>query len=149
VPVNIQASVAAAFSFLEKEFGFTPKLDPASPDRHLEYSKDPLSVDIWWGKGEIDVTFVVSLSFSKNHAVFRPYVSRTFGLAQVALRVDPNALEPFRSRTDEAGGYITDRAGAEAFMTKCVEIMRRHCTPLLNGDLGVLEQLTIERRAHA
>ena len=108
-----------------------------------------MSVDIWWGKGEVDVAFVVSLPFSKNHAIFRPYISRTFDLLEVALRVDPNALEPWRKRSGEPAAHITGHSGAEAYLTKCVELMRKHCAPLLNGDLAVLEQMTIQRRAHA
>jgi hypothetical protein len=101
------------------------------------------------GEGEVDITFVVSLPFSKDHAIFRPYVSRTFNLVEVALRMDPNALEPLRKQSASRAGYITDRAGAEAYMCTCVELMRRHCTPLLKGDLEVLEELTKDRRANA
>jgi hypothetical protein len=147
--LTLQNSIAAAFGFLERDYGFVRKLDSMSPDAHVEYSKDPLSVDIWWGKGEIDVTFVISLQFSKDHHIFRPYVSRTFDLTQVALSIDPKALEPWRRQASEPAGYVTDPARADVYLKRCADLMRRHCIPLLSGDLAVLERLTTRRRAHA
>ena len=146
--MTFENSVTTHFGFLEQEFGFACHWRSEQPTEHAEYCKDPLSVDIWWGKGEIDITFSVSLDFSKNHAVFRPYVSRSFDLTEVARRFDPQALAPRHSWDGASAGYISDLSRATAYLSFCAEVMQRHCRPLINGDLTVLEQLTLQRRAN-
>jgi len=141
---SILEVVAPVFAFLEDEYGFVLG---ASAGDHVSYRKDPLSVEIWWGKGEVDVHFVVDLAFTETHTIFRPYLSRTFSLVQVALQMDARALEA-RRRGDRSSRaeYITTEEQARAQMLECAELMRRHCDALLRGDLTVLERLTMRRR---
>lgn len=133
-------SIVAHFGFLQDEFGF--QFHPGQ----LAYLKEPLSVTFGWYKGEIDIDFSVSLSFTDTHEIFRPYLSRSFRLTEVVRQSDSPAPS---SWSLGGGGYITTDEEAHAYLEGCARLMRKHCGPLLRGDLTALEQLTIKRRGNA
>ena len=89
--------VDPTFAVLFRDYGFVRK--PSDEEGHVSYFKEPLLIDFWWGKGEIDVLVEVALSFTKDHKVFRAYISRTFELAELATRNDASALKPFHDLT--------------------------------------------------
>jgi len=139
--------VDQTFAVLFGEYGFVRK--PSDEKGNVTYFKGPLIIDFWWGKGEIDVLVEVALSFAKDHKVFRPYISRTFTLAELATRSDASALKPFHEMAQswpEPVGPITTPDRANAFLKVAAEVMRKHCRQILEGDLTLLEQITVERK---
>ena len=138
--------VDAAFSTLFNEYGFVRK---SEVDAHVEYVRAPLSIGFWWGKGEIEILFEIDIAFTKEHKIFRPYISRIFSLGQLALRNDAAALKPFRDLYKSWPGPvapITSSERASQFLNVAAEVMRMHCRHILDGDLTLLEKITLERK---
>ena len=80
------ALVEHSFGFLVRDFGYSRRVPAASGS--AAYFKEPLLVQFWWGKGEIDILFEVTFDFTRDHEVFRPYISRMFTLRELALHDD-------------------------------------------------------------
>jgi hypothetical protein len=124
------------FNFLVKDFGF------AVTNRDEQWStilfaKEALVIDIGWYKGEVDVVFRILL----ENSVFRPYISRDFGLGEVVSRINPNAFKerpllPRRALTAE---------DARQFLQYEAMLTQKFCLPILEGDFAVLEWIARER----
>src|ERR1700761_4011896 len=77
------------FDFLVKDFGFI-----ATPDTGLGAGVSftnqarALKISCGWYKGEIDFQFEVLL----ENEIFRPYISRRFGLGEIANHIDSQAI---------------------------------------------------------
>jgi len=108
------------FAFLVKEYGFqlTSK-EPRSSLDSVAYEKKPVTIELGWYKGEIDISFHVDL----ENEIFRPYISRTFGVSEIALRQDRDAYRDAPRFPD----YVTTGAQAEAALNYGAEIMPRSC----------------------
>ena len=139
--------VENAFGFLVTEYGFQRvRQEAIKVGEATAYVKVPLTVKFGWYKGEVDIGFEVSLEFSDAHRVFRPYLSRSFHLHEVALRQDPNAYAHWAS-VPGAGASILTPGQAERYLAECAGIMHKFCAHLLQGDLSQLEAITLERKA--
>lgn len=147
--VSFSGEVASAFGFLLSEYGFqfVERRDFCAGEL-VEYRKEPLTISVGWYKGEIDVNFSVSLEFSADHKIFRPYLSRTFQLREIAVWQDTEAFVSWATRRD-LGGFVTRAEQAAPYLAACAAIMRQYCVPVLMGNLTVLEEITMERKANA
>ncbi|MBI3371516.1 MAG: hypothetical protein HY017_07140 [Betaproteobacteria bacterium] len=138
--------VVSEFGFLVSDYGFERVDHPDYPaGQFLEYRREPITIGFGWYKGEINVDFSVSLEFSAEHKVFRPYLSRTFSLSEIALRQDRDAFASWAARPG-AGEFITSLAKAKPYLAECARIMKQYCVSILRGDLTMLEHITAERR---
>lgn len=93
-----------------------------------------------------------SFDFAKDHEVFRPYISRTFTLRELALHDDRQALAPFRElakSSPEPAALPATPELAGRHLELAAQVMRMHCRRTLDGDLTQLEQITRERRRRA
>jgi hypothetical protein len=88
------------------------------------------------------------MQFTESHKIFRPYLSRTFGLSEIALRQDSNAFASLAARPD-LRGFITSSDHARLFLVEYARVMKQYCIPILQGNLTLLEEITKERRANA
>jgi hypothetical protein len=147
--MTFSSEVAKAFGFLVSEHGFQfTDIPDSRAGEMVEYRKEPLTIAVGWYKGEVDVGFSVALEFASNHKVFRPYLSRTFQLREVALAQDPAAFVSWATRQD-LGGFVTRAEQAAPYLNACAEVMRKYCGPVLAGDLSLLERITLERKERA
>jgi hypothetical protein len=143
--VSFQRTVASTFAFLPQEFGFQPvERSDFKVGELAEYRKDPLTVTIGWYKGEIDVNFTIALDFAAGHPVFRPYLSRTFALYEIATRQNPAAYADLSARM-KGHGYVTNLDVARVYLEEAAKIVRRFCAPILQGDFSLLEEITRAR----
>lgn len=73
------------FRFLEQDFSFHRRETPtaAAIGDVVEYERFPLETVIGRYKGEVDVAFSIAYAYAVDHPPFRPYISRSFGLASV------------------------------------------------------------------
>jgi hypothetical protein len=144
--MTFAAEVAKHFDFLLRDHGFA-HLEPVDSrvGELVTYRKQPLDLAIGWYKGEIDLNFTVALDFAAGHKVFRPYLSRTFGLHEIATRQDPAAYAAFSARMRPLG-FVTTLDIADAYLEESAKIMQRFCQPILAGDFAMLEQLTLARQ---
>ncbi len=144
------ALVEHSFGFLVRDFGYSRRVPAASGS--AAYFKEPLLVQFWWGKGEIDILFEVTFDFTRDHEVFRPYISRMFTLRELALHDDRQAMAPLRELSRSApqpGGLLASPELAGRYLELTARIMQVHCRRTLEGDLSLLEQITRERRVRA
>ncbi len=147
--VSFSNEVANAFGFLVSDYGFRFVDRPDFPAGELiEYEKEPVTIGVGWYKGEIEINFSVALEFAAAHHIFRPYLSRTFQLREIALRQNSDAFASWATRKD-LGGFITRAEQAAPYLAACATIMRQYCVPVLMGDLTLLEEITMERKALA
>jgi hypothetical protein len=147
--VSFSSEVANAFGFLVSDYGFRFADPPDfSAGELVEYRKEPVTISFGWYKGEIDVNFRVSLEFAAAHKIFRPYLSRTFQLREIAVWQDRNAFAFWATRRD-LGGFVLRSEQAAPYLDACAAIMRQYCIPVLSGDLTLLEKITMERKADA
>ena len=144
--MSFAQQVADCCGFLADEYGFRFAGEDHRVGEVVEYVKEPLTVYFGWYKGEIDIHVSLSLAHAANHAVFRPYLSRSFALRELALRQNPQAFADWAQRYPKAE-YVTTPAQAAQWLGEWAAIMRRYCAPILAGDLALLEQITRERRA--
>ncbi|HEV7926253.1 MAG TPA: hypothetical protein VGR14_12910 [Verrucomicrobiae bacterium] len=123
--------------FLVKDFGFAATVKEG-PLPSIVFKKEPLAIEIGWYKGEVDCNFNVLL----ENNVFRPYISRGFVLWEVILRVDPNAFveKPPLPR------WALSVEDADCFLQYYAKLIQKFCSPILRGDLSLLESITWERR---
>ncbi len=137
--------VARHFDFLVRDHGFE-RVDRADfkLGELVSYRKDPLELSIGWYKGEIDITFSIALAFAAGHNVFRPYLSRTFSLYEVATRQDPSACAELSARM-RALGFVVNLDIAAIYLEESAKIMQRFCVPILDGNFSMLEQITLTR----
>ncbi len=143
--MSFQRAVAATFDFLVRDHGFQwVERSEFTVGEFAEYRKDPLTVTLGWYKGEIDVNFTIALDFAAGHAVFRPYLSRMFALYEIATRQNPAAYADLSARM-KGRGYITNLESARVYLEECARIVKRFCTPILQGDFALLEQITQAR----
>jgi len=143
--LSFQKVVAAAFDFLPRDFGFAwVDRSDFKVGEFAEYRKDPLTVTIGWYKGEIDVNFAIALDYVTSHAVFRPYLSRTFALYEIATRQNPAAYADLSARM-KGHGYVTNLEVARVYLEEATRIVKRFCTPILQGDYRLLEEITLAR----
>ncbi len=134
--------VTRSFAFLVDQYGF--RLASGQRQSSLDsirHEKKPVIIEFGWYKGEIDISFHVDL----ENEVFRPYLSRTFHLSEIARRQDKTAYRNGPRFPD----YITTRDQAEAAVQFEAGVMRKYCKAILRGDLGLLEEITAERRGMA
>ncbi len=104
----------------------------------VEYVKYPLTLYATWGQGELGVAFFVDLEFTVDHPVFKPYLTRTFDLEQIA-RVAGAPRETVRGGAAE---YVTTEEQVRARLRRAKSLLKRHLTGLLKGDLSLLEAIT-------
>lgn len=107
-------------------------------DDAVEYVKYPLTLYATWGHGELGVVFFVDIEFTVDHPVFKPFLTRTFDLEQVA-RAAGAPREPVRGGAAE---YVTTEEQARACMRRARSLLKRHLSGLLDGDLSLLETIT-------
>jgi hypothetical protein len=146
----LDALIEHSFGFLVRDFGYSRKMSAASGN--AAYFKEPLLIQFWWGKGEIDILFEVTFDFARDHEVFRPYISRTFTLRELALHHDRQAMAPLRElarSSPQAAGLLESPELAGRYLELTARIMQAHCRRTLDGDLSLLEQITRERRVRA
>jgi hypothetical protein len=131
-------AVTRSFAFLVDQYGFQLLSGPRhnSPES-IRYEKKPLVIEVGWYKGEIDIAFYVDL----ENDVFRPYVSRTFHLSELARRQDKTAYR----NGPRFPNYITTRQEAQSAIQFEARVMRKCCKSVLQGDLRLLEEITRER----
>jgi hypothetical protein len=142
---SFQSLVASVYDFLVREHGYQ-RVDRSDfkVGEFAEYRKDPISITIGWYKGEIDVNFTVALDFAADHTIFRPFRSRMFALWEIATRENPAAYASLSARM-KGHGYITNLESARAYLEESARIMKRFCTPILQGDFKQLEAITLAR----
>jgi len=144
--MSFSSEVASAFGFLVTDHGFRFVDCPGyRAGERVEFQKNPLTIGFGWYKGEVDVDFSLALEYASNHKIFRPYLSRTFQLREVAVRQNPDAFASWATRKD-LGGFVTRAEQAAPYLRACAEIMRQYCIPILDGDLSQLEKITMERK---
>lgn len=132
--------VTRSFAFLVDQYGFQLVCGPRQSSLDsIRYEKKPLAVEVGWYKGEIDIAFDVDL----ENEIFRPYVSRTFHLSELARRQDRTAYR----NGPRFPNYITTRQEAQTAIQFEAHVMRKCCKSILQGDLSLLEQITRERAA--
>ncbi len=143
---SFAAEVAKRFDFLVRDHGFASveRSGPSAGETAL-YRKDPIELMIGWYKGEIDLNFCVALDYAASHKIFRPYLSRTFGLYEIATRQDPAAYASLSARMRPLG-YVTAVDIAAAYLDEAAKIMKRFAKPILDGDLSLLEKITLARQ---
>ena len=143
---SFAAEVAKRFDFLVRDHGFAPveRSGPSAGEMAI-YRKDPIDLMIGWYKGEIDLTFSVALDYAASHKIFRPYLSRTFGLYEIATRQDPAAYASLSARMRPLG-FVTNVDIAAAYLDESAKIMKRFARPILDGDLALLEKITLARQ---
>jgi hypothetical protein len=144
--MSFATEVAKQFDFLVRDYGFE-RVDRADvkAGELVTYRKDPLDIGVGWYKGEIDVGFSLALDFAASHAVFRPYLSRSFELHEIATRQDPAAYRDWSARMRPLG-FVTNLQIAAACLEESAKIVRRFCEPILRGDFAQLEAITIARQ---
>jgi hypothetical protein len=143
-------TVESRFRFLERDFSFHRREKPttAGIGDVVEYERFPVEIVIGWYKGEVEVTFSIAYAYATDHPPFRPYISRTFDLSELAIRRNSSAFaEHISSLTNDA--YVTSLEQADAVLGVYSAVMKDTCAPILGGDLSLLEEITIERRAKA
>jgi hypothetical protein len=131
------------FGFLVKNFGFT-----ATPETvcgvGLSFTKDAhaLRVSLGWYKGEVDFEFEVLL----ENRVFRPYISRRFGLGEIVNVIDPNAIRRALSERPPLPVWVFSDEDADSHLQYRAMLVQMFCMPILNGNFEVLEAITWARR---
>jgi len=144
--MSFAAEVAKRFDFLVREHGFQwIDRSDARVGELATYRKDPLELSVGWYKGEIDVNFSVALDFAASHKVFRPYLSRRFGLHEIATRQDPAAYASL-SAAMRPLGFVTTLPIAAIYLEEAANIVKRFAAPILDGDLTLLEKITLARQ---
>jgi hypothetical protein len=128
--------LTSAFAFLPTEFGFALKIFDATQGQ-AAYAKDPLSIEFWWGNGQLDINFCIALEYAKTHAVFRPYLTRTFDLFRVVSKIDPAYLKSHPA----SGDYIDTPKQIAQHLEYSATVMRQYCATILRGDFSVLEAM--------
>ena len=135
---SFESIVRKHFAFLKSEFGFVDKFET------LGYEKNGLEIDFYYGKGEIDVIFFVR----KSDAIFKPFVSRSFYLFDIARRLKGSKLgRP--ANIPMSITSLTDEKYIDPYLAYCADIMQAHCYAQLDGDLSIFEQIHTSRRASA
>ncbi len=122
------------FGFLSTGFPFrlTSDADP------VRYDSSTLYVEIWSGKGEVDLIFGVKVDTD----ILRPYVSHLFSLAEIVRYHKEGPFPTFKSFSD-----FPDLTEEERYLIHLASLTRRYCADILNGDLSVLERLSTNRGA--
>jgi hypothetical protein len=129
--------------FLMKDFGFT-----ATPETvcgvGLSFTKDAhaLKVSLGWYKGEVDFEFEVLL----ENSVFRPYVSRRFGLGEIVNFIDPNAITKELRERPPLPRWVLSAEDVHSVLQFRAMLVQKFCLPVLNGNFEVLEAITWARR---
>ncbi|GEM_PF-5227475 len=144
--MSFPALVDEHFAFLVNKYGFVRLSPPeCQAGEMVTFRKEPVSILIGWYKGEIDIDFCVDLDFAAHHPIFRPYVSRTFRLEELALKQDADAYAAWAARSHQ-GNYITTLEEAGDFLHYSAAVMKRSVKPVLQGDMTMLEEVTKQRR---
>ncbi len=131
------------FDFLVKDFGFT-----ATPETicgvGLSFTKDahPIELSLGWYKGEVDFEFEVLL----ENSVFRPYISRRFGLYEVVTFIDPNAITKALSERPPLPRWVLNAEDSRCVLQYYAMLAQKFCLPILKGDFRVFEAITWARR---
>jgi hypothetical protein len=140
------------FTFLVENYGYSIHADAEDARQEtVRFDRFPLSVNLGWYKGEVDIVFEVAFAFARDHAVFRPFVSRRFNLAEILGRIDERALMPLKEAR-LSGGWIsgpTFSTSADNALRIASNLMQAYCGSILSGQLGLLEKITAERAVHA
>jgi hypothetical protein len=142
--------VESQFRFLERDFSFHRREKPitAGIGDVVEYERFPVEISIGWYKGEVDVVFSIVYAYATDHPPFRPYISRTFNLSELATRRNPQAFADHMASLSKSAG-ATSLKQADMILGVYSAVMKSTCAPILSGDLSLLEEITIERRAQA
>jgi len=140
--------VDSHFRFLERDFSFHRRENSitAGVGDVVEYERFPLEILIGWYKGEVEVTFSIAYAYATDHPPFRPYISRTFDLTELAIRRNPSAFAECRASLTK-GACVTSLEQADSLLGVYSAVMKDTCAPILGGDPSPLEEITIERRA--
>lgn len=138
--MSFPALVAAELGFLIEDHAFACSKSVADV---VEFTKYPLVLAVYWHKGELDLDVVVDIEFTVDHPVFRPFLSRTFPLAQVVKQVRGKSVSP--SEFGATPGPILTEEQVGPRLRACARLLKRHCGALLDGDLAALEAITRRR----
>jgi len=130
--VVLEKCVKKHFGFLENEFGFS------WIQNKIGYEKNGLEIEFHHGKGELDIDLFVS----RDDEVFRPYISRSFDFLDIARRGKGSKLKFPESATQ----YIVSDDEIDLYLKFSSELMRKYCTPLIQGDLSLLEAIHESRK---
>jgi hypothetical protein len=142
--------VESQFRFLETDFSFHRRENPvtAGIGDVVEYERFPVEISIGWYKGEVDVAFSIAYAYATDHPPFRPYISRTFDLRELATRRNPRAFADHAESLSKSAG-ATSLKQADMILGVYSAVMKATCAPILGGDLSLLEEITVERRDQA
>lgn len=136
--MTFRSAVTKHFAFLCEKYGFNlcPD-DPPAAYHSVVYEKAPFVVEMWWGKGEVDVLVRVTI----DTTILRPYRTKTFPLWMIVRRINPSAL----NRHPPLPQFALSVSDAEACLKWEAKLMSENCDELLRGDIKVLEDLSQEK----
>ena len=122
------------FDFLIRDFGFarTSEKDP------VRYDTATLYVEIWSGKGEIDLIFGVKI----DTEAIRPFVSHVFSIAEIVRYYKTGPFPAFDSFS-----AVPELDKEERFLIYLASLTKKYCGDILRGDLTPLERLSQKRSA--
>ena len=127
------------FSFIADTYGFALSLPESDSSlESLRYEKLPLWVEISWYKGELEVI----VGYSGETPILRPFKSRIFPLAEIALHLDPRSLEG----APRFPNYVTAENEIVTAVAYWAKIMKTTCSEILRGDIKPLEQIVLKRQ---
>lgn len=82
----------------------------------------------------------------KDDEIFRPYISRSFDLANIIRRVKTETLESY---PPEITGYLTAPSIIDIHLNYYARLLKKHGKEILNGDLSVFEYVHTMRKDSA
>jgi len=127
-------AVQTHFDFLIRDFGFTRTSDKDP----LRYDTATLYVELWSGKGDIDLIFGVKI----DTETIRPYVSHVFGIAEIVRYYKTGPFPAFESFSG-----VPELDKEERFLIYLSTLTKKYCGDILRGDLTALERLSQNRGA--
>lgn len=127
------------FSFLTDTYGFALSLPESDSSLEpLRYDNLPLYTEISWYKGELGVI----VGYTGETPILRPYQSRIFSLAEIALHLDSHSL----ADAPRFPNYITAENEILTAIAYWSQIMKRYCSAILGGNITVLEEIALKRQ---
>jgi hypothetical protein len=126
--------VVAAFGFLTSELGFR-SIVPSSESslEPVRFEKSPFIVEVYWGKGEVDVGIRVTIDTS----ILRPYRRKSFDEGEIARHLKPDIFRV--PRAVPLRGTSLEKALADVRFY--AGLMKEYCRDILRGDTKVLEEI--------
>lgn len=127
------------FSFLADTYGFALSLPESDSSLEpLRYDNYPFYAEISWYKGELGVI----VGYSGETPILRPFKSRIFSVAEIALHLDSRSL----AGAPRFPNYITEKNEIRIAIDYWSQIMKTYCSEVLGGDIDTLEQIALKRQ---